>query len=270
MDSSAPGYRSGARVLPSNAMDRTEPGRRPNRMDASDSSASSGGPPFRTPPPLSSGGIGGMVGPQQTYAPGYWPGQLPPSGDFAPLRRNATMTQAQMAHAQWEASRAAPVQVSSYTAGYRPHQAATAESYDFGHALQRPAVQQQQPGYAAPYQLRRSVSLDPSRTPPPPRLNPGSPAFAPRSPPAVGGRARARHHPNSPGMHQRQAYYPVAPQYGYYAAPPPPQLLAPPPAPLLGSSPPLNTRSYSDNGHNGHNGHRNRRGGRRGNNNRSS
>ena len=109
------------------------------------------------------------------------------------------MTQAQMAHAQWEASRAAPVQVSSYTAGYRPHQAATAESYDFGHALQRPAVQQQQPGYAAPYQLRRSVSLDPSRTPPPPRLNPGSPAFAPRSPPAVGGRARARHHPNSPG-----------------------------------------------------------------------
>ena len=100
MDSSAPGYRSGARVLPSNAMDRTEPGRRPNRMDASDSSASSGGPPFRTPPPLSSGGIGGMVGPQQTYAPGYWPGQLPPSSDFAPLRRNATMTQAQMAHAQ--------------------------------------------------------------------------------------------------------------------------------------------------------------------------
>ena len=71
------------------------------------------------------------------------------------------MTQAQMAHAQWEASRAAPAQVSSYTAGYRPHQAATAESYDFGHALQRPAVQQQQPGYAAPYQLRRSVSLDP-------------------------------------------------------------------------------------------------------------
>ena len=107
------------------------------------------------------------------------------------------MTQAQMAHAQWEASRAAPVQVSSYTAGYRPHQAATAESYDFGHALQRPAVQQQQPGYAAPYQLRRSVSLDPSRTPPPPRLNPGSPAFAPRSPPAVGGRARAREPPRA-------------------------------------------------------------------------
>ena len=143
------------------------------------------------------------------------------------------MTQAQMAHAQWEASRAAPVQVSSYTAGYRPHQAATAESYDFGHALQRPAVQQQHPGYAAPYQLRRSVSLDPSRTPPPPRLNPGSPAFAPRSPPAVGGRARARTtelagHAPAPG------YYPVAPRYGgYYAAPPPPRSPAPPPPPPL-------------------------------------
>ena len=203
-----------------------------------------------------------MVGPQQTYAPGYWPGQLPPSSDFAPLRRNATMTQAQMAHAQWEASRAAPVQVSSYTAGYQ--QPATAESYDFGHALQRPTVQQQHAGYAAPYQLRRSASLDPSRTPPPPRLNPGSPAFAPRSPPSLGGRARARHHPNSPGMHQRQAYYPVAPQYGYYAAPPPPQLLAPPPPPSLSSSPPSLGRSSSLNGH-----HRNRRGGRRGNNNRS-
>ena len=127
---------------------------------------------------------------RSTYAPGYWPGQLPPSSDFAPLRRNATMTQAQMAHAQWEASRAAPVQVSSYTAATGPTRPLRAESYDFGHALQRPAVQQQHPGYGA-LSAAASVSLDPSRTPPP-RLNPGSPAFAPRSPPAVGGRARAR------------------------------------------------------------------------------
>ena len=283
MDSSAPGYRSGARIelrstVPSSAMDRTEPGRRPSAMDRSDSSTSSRyGPhnPFLTPPPVS-GGIGSHVGPHQTYRP-YWPGQLPAQPPFPPLRRNATMTQAQMAHAQWETTRARPYEApqlasASYTAGYHAQQQA-AESYDFSHALQRPHQAPQQQGY--PYQLRRSDSLrraDSLGTPPPPapRLNPGSLAFAPRLPPQPGMHYAApaqygyyaapaqRAHPNSPGMH-----YAAPPQYGYYAAPPqmppPPHLTQPPPPQILGSSPPLNM-PRPDNGHN-----RSRRGGRRGN-----
>ena len=160
MDSAAPGIDPAALLV--EAMDRTEPGRRPNRMHASDSSASSGGPPFRTPPPLSSAASAAWSAPSDVRA-----GLLArPAAAVVGLRsitRNATMTQAQMARpsGSFEPHRSKCPRTPRATGPQAARRVMT------GHALQRPAVQQQHPGYAAPYQLRRSVSLDPSRTPPP-------------------------------------------------------------------------------------------------------